>query len=65
MQRQEQAIQRRNPRSPATPTQDHEHENDFVSSAEAYTDPKIPQAITPSMNPSRIYFGFGVRVGVE
>lgn len=35
--RQEPAIQKRNPRSPATPPQDHEHEHNFVSSAEAWT----------------------------
>jgi hypothetical protein len=64
MRRQEQAIQRWNPRSSATPAQDHEHKHDFVSSAEVYTDPTITQAITASMNPRRIYFSFGVGVGV-
>jgi hypothetical protein len=41
-----------------------EHKHDFVSSAEAHTDPMMTQAITASMNPRSIYFGFGVGVGV-
>jgi hypothetical protein len=44
--------------------QDHKHKHDFMSSTEAYTDPTITQAITASINPSRIYFGFAVGVGV-